>query len=106
MAGILVSSQSAITCPNCGRMKAETMPTDACQFFYTRTCCAETLRPKPGDCCVFCVPLGAAQGSFTLAEGFTAHLDWERPCLRIRSHRLDAGIAPTATIHQISHASV
>jgi len=30
------------------------MPTDACQFFYTCTGCGATLRPKPGDCCVFC----------------------------------------------------
>ena len=26
--------QSVITCPQCGAMKEETMPTDACQFFY------------------------------------------------------------------------
>ncbi|MFX8953763.1 GDCCVxC domain-containing (seleno)protein, partial [Acinetobacter baumannii] len=26
--------QSVITCPNCGHKKEETMPTDACQFFY------------------------------------------------------------------------
>jgi hypothetical protein len=53
MAEISVIIQSAITCPNCGSMKAETMPTDTCQFFYTCTRCGETLRPKPGDCCVF-----------------------------------------------------
>ncbi|QII13816.1 hypothetical protein KsCSTR_44370 [Candidatus Kuenenia stuttgartiensis] len=26
--------QSVITCPNCGHQKKETMPTDACQYFY------------------------------------------------------------------------
>ena len=26
--------QSTITCPNCGHKKEETMPTDACQYFY------------------------------------------------------------------------
>ena len=26
--------ESAVTCPNCGHQAAETMPTDACQFFY------------------------------------------------------------------------
>ncbi len=46
--------QSDITCPNCGTAKTETMPTDACQFFYACTGCGTMLRPKPGDCCVFC----------------------------------------------------
>ena len=30
------------------------MPTDACQFFYDCRGCGERLKPKPGDCCVFC----------------------------------------------------
>jgi hypothetical protein len=30
------------------------MPTDACQYFYECTHCKTLLRPKPGDCCVFC----------------------------------------------------
>jgi hypothetical protein len=47
-------SQSTITCPNCGRAKSEVMPADACQFFYECTGCGARLRPKPGDCCVFC----------------------------------------------------
>ncbi len=46
--------QSTITCPRCGHQKAETMPTDACQFFYDCKGCGALLRPKPGDCCVFC----------------------------------------------------
>src|SRR5262245_17859118 len=46
--------QSIITCPHCATAKSEAMPTDACQFFYTCTGCGATLRPKPGDCCVFC----------------------------------------------------
>jgi hypothetical protein len=46
--------QSVITCPHCGAMKEETMPTDACQFFYECTACHTVLRPKSGDCCVFC----------------------------------------------------
>jgi hypothetical protein len=32
----------------------EQMPTDACQFFYECNGCGALLRPKPGDCCVFC----------------------------------------------------
>ena len=47
-------AQSTITCPVCGTAKAETMPTNACQFFYDCSGCAAVLRPKPGDCCVFC----------------------------------------------------
>jgi alkylmercury lyase len=49
-----VIAESTITCPTCGVSKRETMPTDACQFFYECTGCGTLLRPKPGDCCVFC----------------------------------------------------
>lgn len=49
-----VQPQSTITCPACGRSKAETMPTDACLWFYECEGCKAVLRPKPGDCCVFC----------------------------------------------------
>jgi hypothetical protein len=45
---------SVLTCPHCGLGKQETMPTDACRFFYECTGCAVVLRPKAGDCCVFC----------------------------------------------------
>ncbi|RZS67164.1 hypothetical protein EV199_5550 [Pseudobacter ginsenosidimutans] len=30
------------------------MPTDACQYFYSCTNCEAHLKPKHGDCCVFC----------------------------------------------------
>lgn len=46
--------QSTVTCPHCGLAKTETMPTDACQFFYECPGCRTKLKPKPGDCCVFC----------------------------------------------------
>ena len=46
--------QSIIRCPECGHRQAESMPTDACQFFYDCKGCGALLRPKPGDCCVFC----------------------------------------------------
>jgi hypothetical protein len=49
-----VIPDSVITCPICGIAKTETMPTDACQFFYECIGCSALLRPKPGDCCVFC----------------------------------------------------
>jgi hypothetical protein len=30
------------------------MPTDACVFFHACSGCGTLLRPKAGDCCVFC----------------------------------------------------
>ncbi len=49
-----VQLQSRITCPQCGFQREETMPTDACQFFWECPGCGVLLRPKPGDCCVYC----------------------------------------------------
>ena len=49
-----IQLQSTITCPECGHRKKETMPTDACQFFYECEGCAKLLKPLSGDCCVFC----------------------------------------------------
>jgi len=46
--------ESTIRCPNCGTTKVEVMPTDACQYFYDCAGCGALLKPKPGDCCVFC----------------------------------------------------
>ena len=46
--------QSTLTCPNCGHAKTEIMPTDACQWFYECEQCHTVLKPKPGDCCVYC----------------------------------------------------
>lgn len=45
---------STITCPACGFNMEEIMPTDACQYFYECTNCQQILKPKIGDCCVFC----------------------------------------------------
>ncbi len=46
--------QSTITCPNCGHRKEEIMPTDACQYFYECKNCKQFLKPKQGDCCIYC----------------------------------------------------
>ena len=46
--------ESTITCQVCGTAKTETMPTDACQYFYECTGCGTRLRPENRDCCVFC----------------------------------------------------
>jgi hypothetical protein len=45
---------STITCPQCGHARQETMPLDYCQIRYTCENCGAELRPKAGDCCVFC----------------------------------------------------
>lgn len=49
-----ITLTATITCPDCGFEKLETMPTDACLYFYECPGCGTVLRPKPGDCCVFC----------------------------------------------------
>lgn len=46
--------QSTITCPECNFKKTETMPTDQCQWFYECKSCKAVLKPKEGDCCVYC----------------------------------------------------
>jgi phage terminase large subunit GpA-like protein len=45
---------SVITCPECGTKTEEEMPTESCRFFWTCPACTSRLRPKAGDCCVFC----------------------------------------------------
>src|SRR5271166_378167 len=75
-----VIAESTINCPNCGTSKTETMPTDACQFFYDCTGCGTLLRPKPGDCCVFCsfgsvpcAPIQKAGGKRCLVRTWITH---------------------------------
>ncbi|MBA3909920.1 MAG: hypothetical protein C0524_08530 [Rhodobacter sp.] len=46
--------QSTLTCPECGHQSIEDMPTDACVYFHVCASCGVRLRPKDGDCCVFC----------------------------------------------------
>ncbi|HEX2140201.1 MAG TPA: GDCCVxC domain-containing (seleno)protein [Woeseiaceae bacterium] len=47
-------TECRLTCPHCGRASIETMPTNACVYFHECEGCGTMLRPKPGDCCVFC----------------------------------------------------
>lgn len=47
-------TEATLTCPKCGKRETSHIPTGACQFFYTCAKCGETLKPKKGDCCVFC----------------------------------------------------
>ncbi len=49
-----IKLQSTLTCPECGHASVETMPEDACQWFHPCASCGAVLKPKAGDCCVFC----------------------------------------------------
>ena len=46
--------ESVISCPECGHQSREQMPTNACQYFYICSHCHARLKPKEGDCCVYC----------------------------------------------------
>lgn len=50
----MITVTTIITCPYCGYQRTETMPTDACQIHYECHQCHAFLKPKTGDCCVFC----------------------------------------------------
>ena len=52
MSGVVL--RATLSCPECGHVKEEAMPTDACQWFYECEGCRVVLRPRAGDCCVFC----------------------------------------------------
>jgi len=50
----IIQLKSIITCPVCGHSKEETMPEDACTYFYECEECKTVLKPLKGECCVFC----------------------------------------------------
>ncbi|KAA0920704.1 hypothetical protein FLO80_00555 [Aquicoccus porphyridii] len=54
MSDVEIKLRSTLTCPHCGHASEQTMPTDACQWFYDCASCGAVLKPRPGDCCVFC----------------------------------------------------
>ena len=54
MSDVQIELRSTLTCPHCGHQATETMPTDACQYFYDCQGCGAVLKPKAGDCCVYC----------------------------------------------------
>jgi len=49
-----IELDSKLTCPECGHQMVETMPTDRCLYYYECADCGTLLKPRPGDCCVFC----------------------------------------------------
>jgi hypothetical protein len=46
--------ESTLTCPGCGAQSTERMPTDACLYFWNCPSCGLRMKPREGDCCVFC----------------------------------------------------
>lgn len=49
-----IIEDSELTCPQCGFHEVLTMPSDACLWIHECSHCQTLLKPKPGDCCVFC----------------------------------------------------
>ncbi len=49
-----IKTKAALTCPKCREEQVVEMPTNVCQHFYKCVSCGEMLKPKEGDCCVFC----------------------------------------------------
>ena len=49
-----IITKSELTCPECGHAQDVDMPTDACLFFYQCQSCEKVMKPRHGDCCVFC----------------------------------------------------
>ena len=49
-----IEMKSIIKCPECEFSKEEEMPQDYCLYFYECNGCKVLLKPKKGDCCVFC----------------------------------------------------
>ena len=45
---------TTMTCPSCGHHAVERMPLDRCIYFYDCQGCRAVLKPKAGDCCVYC----------------------------------------------------
>jgi alkylmercury lyase len=46
--------ESTLTCPSCGYASRERMPADACVILWNCPGCGARIKPKTGDCCVFC----------------------------------------------------
>ncbi|MBI2585494.1 MAG: hypothetical protein HYW28_06410 [Rhodospirillales bacterium] len=68
MATGIVKYFSGITCPACSGRETEKMSFDACALFYDCPGCGMRLKPKPGDCCVFC-SYGSVKSPLVQAAG-------------------------------------
>jgi hypothetical protein len=67
---------STLTCPFCGHAETLTMAVDSCQIRHDCPACGAVMKPKPGDCCVFCsygdVPCPPVQETRVCCAGETA----------------------------------
>lgn len=50
----MANLNATLFCPSCGHHAKAIMPTDRCVIAYDCPACTQTLKPKAGDCCVFC----------------------------------------------------
>ena len=50
----MANVNATLTCLHCGHDAHEVMPTDRCIVEYDCPACSQTVKPKAGDCCVFC----------------------------------------------------
>jgi hypothetical protein len=50
----LVVLTTRVVCPSCGYAAEERMPVNACRYFYRCEGCGVLMKPRPGDCCVYC----------------------------------------------------
>lgn len=51
---LAVVTAARLTCPVCGQVQVLEMPSDACQYFFECPHCYALLKPRSGDCCIFC----------------------------------------------------
>lgn len=53
-AAAIFEAFSTLTCPECGHQSTDRMPVNACRYYYDCENCHAMLKPKRGDCCVYC----------------------------------------------------
>ena len=85
--------ESIITCPECGHSETETMSTNVCQWAYDCKNCATILKPKSGDCCVYCsygsMPCPSNQGVDDILDAFLndEDCDWLNLMYQVEVYR-------------------
>jgi hypothetical protein len=77
-------SVGVIRCPFCAAASQAEMPVSACLYFYECPSCRRLLKPKSGDCCVFC-SYGEHQCPPKASEGLAAGVVEGGATLRRRS---------------------
>ncbi len=50
----VIKTESLLKCPYCGYEEIQIMPENACVYFHKCNNCLQIIKPKAGDCCVFC----------------------------------------------------